>query len=620
MLLVAPAANAQAILNKLKDKASEAIGGSISDKIGGAISDKIGGSISDKIGGAIKDKTGLDVNEMSESGGLSVVRSTDMVQPRHSSSFCWTEPVAPSSAKFPVPLLNELPAVPAASELANPTEEVQAAYYRAIKAVTLRAEDLNKDTTCDDEMAKLWRDDYEKALAEAFGISRAELEQLESGNLTPEEEEALQGRIVARLLNGKSVEEIQAEAVKMQGKGEDEMVNDALRANFAVYDKYSKEIKTYMGVTSDELKDTARRASAASDAEAERINKELDQKIKAYQKQQSALDKNFKAEADDFGKKFQKELMAATMNAVPAAGMAMDVLKGVNRAEKALSPLMEREKKLEKYAKDVMAAWPATCGDMKPLSAAETKKLEDIKARIYATEDPSVYNPLYLQAGEIIKNYRLKVAQAWAADVQKRFDAVKAAMPELIKLQRQAVEDQLIPECALWRTPLNLVIEAGDLLEEAYSDFPDDYPTLFDTEVVRKVKLEPGETAWWPEFYVASETMDDILAGKNIFKYSGGTYYQFDKGKWNPVPENFGLGKKAKTVDIASQTWTSQDGKRTVRLDAEYGQQLFLPEGDIVSGFVAIEKVDNKIVWAYISTVEDAGQSYYIIKKCTYKL
>lgn len=620
MLFAAPAANAQAFLNKMKEKAEQAVGNAIGDKISNTISEKVGGKINE----TVEQKTGVDLkNPAGKSDkGLTVVSGTDMVQPRHSSSFCWTEAVTPSAASSAVKLLGELPAVPAAAELANPTEATQAAYYRAIKAVTLRAEELNSSATCADDMAELWRDDYEKALVEAFGITPAELKMLESENLTPEQEEALQQKILLRLMGSTSMEQLEADAQKAATMSEQDMMDAALNANFAVYDKYPAEIKKYMGVTVAELKENARQSAAAKDqATQDRLHKELDSKIKAYQKEQKALDKGFEAEANAFGKKFEKELLQATMKSSPGVGAAMSIFQNAQKAEQAFSPLMERQKKLEEYLRAVMAAWPATAGNVKDLGIIETKKLEDIKAKINATNDPKVYNALYQQAGDIIKQYRMKVAESWAADVQGRINKVKEAMPQLVALQKQAVADKLIPECALWRTPLNLVIEAGDVLEEAYADFPNNYPTMFNEEQVMKVQLEKGDAAWWPEFYVASESLNDILAGKNIFKYGAdGNYYQLNNGSWTPVPQDFGLGKKTKTADIKSQTWTSQDGKRTVRLDADYGQQLFLPEGDIIYGFAAIEKQGNNIVWANIDTVEENGTTYYKITKCTYKL
>ncbi len=622
MLLGAPAANAQALLNKLKEKAGEAVGNAINSKLSEKVQNaasKVGEKIGDKVG----EITGVDVNSAAKTAkdGITVVSGDEMIQPRHASSFCWTEAVTPSTAKFPAPLLKELPAVPSASELANPTEAAQAAYYRAIKAVTLRAEELNSSTTCEDDMTELWRADYENALTKSFGLTKAELEALESGKLTPEEEEALRARIAKNLLGGASVADLEAEAKRVEAMGEDGLMEVTYKATSAVYDKHNAEIKKYMGVTADELK-AQMRLNMQDTKNTGKSEKEFEAKVKAYQKQQAAADKNFQKEADAFGNSLQKEVLAAVRAATPGVGTALDMMGNIGKVTEALSPLMERQKKLEKYAKDVMAAWPETVGNVREIGLVDRKKLEDIKAKILASNDPAVYNPLYVQAGEIIKNHRMKTAQAWAADVQKRFNKIQEAMPNLVQIQRQAVEDKLIPECALWRTPLNLVIEAGDILQDAYADFPISYPKMYGEEVVRKVKLSAGEEPWWPEFYIASETLNEILAGKNIFKADGkGNYYQFNAGKWIPVSKDFGLTKKAGKADVKSQGWTSSDGKRTVKLDAEYGQQIFLPEGDIITDFAAVEKQGNDIVWARISTEEDAdGSIYYVITKCTYKL
>ena len=390
------------------------------------------------------------------------------------------------------------------------------------------------------------------------------------------------------------------------------------KATSAVYDKHNAEIKKYMGVTADELK-AQMRLNMQDTKNTGKSEKEFEAKVKAYQKKQAALDKNFQKEADAFGNAMQKEVLAAVRAATPGVGTALDMMGNIGKMKDALSPLMERQKKLEKYAKDVMAAWPETASKAKEIGLVDRKKLEDIKAKILASDDPAVYNPLYVQAGEIIKNHRMKTAQAWAADVQKRFNKIQEAMPNLVQIQRQAVADEVIPECALWRAPLNLVIEAGDILAEAYSEFPCNYPVMYSEEVVREVKLQDGELAWWPEFYVA-ENLDEVLAGKIIFKEKDGKIFQFDKGKWNQVPEDYGKDMVKNTKRPASASFKSSDGKREVIFNAEGGFLQF-PEGDIVYPAVW-DKRDNEIIWAENETIYDQNGSAaaYRIVKCTYKL
>lgn len=605
MLIASPAANAQALLNKLKEKAGEAMSGALSEKI------------SEKVGDAISKRTGIDLNaaENNANGGLSIPDSRETLQPKRSSSFGWDGKVTPSKAEFPIPLMNEFPAVPAAAKLANPTEEDQIAYYKAIKAVTLRAEELNADTTCEDSFTEQWRAEAEKAVQEAFGITEAEMKALNEGSLTPAQQEALEDRMRAKIMGGVDLAQLEEQANKTEGMTEDDIENMAYAASAAVFDRHDAELRKYFNTSAEEYKKAAKESMQSGNDSA---SKALEKKAEAYMK---TLDAATQRQAQAFRSSLQKELMQATMNSIPGAGSALEAARNMGNIQKQLSPLMEKYQKVQKYTMDIAAAWPAaTWSDTDArFSDSERKKVESIKEQIYATNDADKYNPLYLQAMELIKTYRERAAKVWAADVQKRYSKIKDGMGDIIKIQRQAVADEVIPECALWRAPLNLVIEAGDILAEAYSEFPCNYPVMYSEEVVREVKLQDGELAWWPEFYVA-ENLDEVLAGKIIFKEKDGKIFQFDKGKWNQVPEDYGKDMVKNTKRPASASFKSSDGKREVIFNAEGGFLQF-PEGDIVYPAVW-DKRDNEIIWAENETVYDnnGNAANFRIVKCTYKL
>lgn len=605
MLIASPAANAQALLNKLKEKAGEAMSGALSEKI------------SEKVGDAISKRTGIDLNaaENNANGGLSIPDSRETLQPKRSSSFGWDGKVTPSKAEFPIPLMNEFPAVPAAAKLANPTEEDQIAYYKAIKAVTLRAEELNADTTCEDSFTEQWRAEAEKAVQDAFGITEAEMKALNEGTLTHAQQEALEDRMRAKIMGGVDLAQIEEQANKAEGMTEDDIENMAYAASAAVFDRHDAELRKYFNTSAEEYKKAAKESMQSGNDSA---SKALEKKAEAYMK---TLDAATQKQAQAFRSSLQKELMQATMNSIPVAGSALEAARNMGNIQKQLSPLMEKYQKVQKYTMDIAAAWPAaTWSDTDArFSDSERKKVESIKEQIYATNDADKYNPLYLQAMELIKTYRERAAKVWAADVQKRYSKIKDGMGDIIKIQRQAVADEIIPECALWRAPLNLVIEAGDILAEAYSEFPCNYPVMYSEEVVREVKLLDGEIAWWPEFYVA-ENLDEVLAGKIIFKEKDGKIFQFDKGKWNQVPEDYGKDMVKNTKRPASASFKSSDGKREVIFNAEGGFLQF-PEGDIVYPAVW-DKRGNEIIWAENETVYDnnGNAANFRIVKCTYKL
>jgi hypothetical protein len=613
-LLCAPA-QGQSFLNKLKEKASEGVGSAIGNALG------------QKVQGVVPDNA-QSMAQMGDSDAPAAVTGEQALPAKRASTFGWDGPVTPSSAKFPIPLMNEFPAVPSASELAHPTEEAQIAYYKAIKAVTLRAEELNEDTTCEDEQTLLYREKSNKMLSDLFGLTPAEIEELQDEDLPEAERQRLEEKMQKALLGDMNVEDLEKQAAQYQGMSEDEMVamtaNRSLSALDAVYDRNAADIKKYCGVSAAEFKSASRAQMNATNPDKECPEMAtLNKKIKAYQKAESAKNPSFKKEADAFEKRMQKETMDAAMKSSGMGAMGGGMGNLMQAMDKA-KPIMEMEQKLGAYFMETqkLLSVPDGQADAK-FSAADRKKLLSIKEKIYATDDPAVYNPLYLQALELIKTYRDRAAKVWAADVQKRFNQMKENMSSLIKLNRQAVADELIPECALWRMPLNAVITAGDILSEAYSEFPSDYPPMYQEEVVRELSLSKvpgGGRAWFPEFSVfGSSHFDDIAAGKYIFASNeAGEVYQFSGGSWTRLSDKRikELSEMKKDVTPKGQTWTSGDGRRTVTFNAE-GGYIVLPEGDEIFQPHAWKAYSDKIQWLNAATTEDGK---YQLTLCTYKL
>lgn len=604
-LLCAPA-SAQGFLDRIRKQVEETIGNTAREEAEDNIPDDV--------------RYGIDQAE----GGLQGASGEQMLPPRRYSTFGWDGPVTPSSAKFPIPLMNEFPAVPSAKELANPTEANQIAYYKAIKAVTLRAEELNQDTTCENQETLLWREKTNKMLKDTFGLTDEEIAMLERDDLTEEEQQRLSDKMSRALLGDLDTDALQKEADEMEGKSQDEVVDSYMdksqKATFEVYDRNAADIKKYMGVTAEEMK-AASRAQYQYRGEGQCPEMiALQKKTEAYQKAQSAKDPNFQKEADEFQKKMQSESLKALQNSSALGGL----FGSIGKAAQKVSPIIEMEQKMGAYLAQVQKLmWvPDTQVDAR-FSASDRRKLESIKEKIYSTDDPSVYNPLFAEASELISTYRERAAKVWAEDVQKRFDAMKANMSELIKLNRQAVADELIPECALWRMPLNYVVSAGDVLAEAYSEFPANYPPMYNEEVIRELPLSkvPGSNvqAWFPEFSVfGSAHFDDIKAGKFLFASNGdGEVYQFNSGSWTKLSDKRikELSEMKQGAAAAGGSWISQDGKRTVTFNGE-GGYIALPEGDEIFQPHAWKAYPDKIQWLNAATTEDGK---YQLILCTYK-
>ena len=482
-------ASAQAFLNKLKDKASEAMGNVAS----GALSERLGGAL----GGMLPGGQAAQNSDSDDSNGISLGSGEQMLPSRRASSFGWDGPVTPSASKFPIPLMNEFPPVPSAAELANPTEENQIAYYKAIKAVTLRAEELNADTTCEDEEAIMWRKKSNQMLKDMFGLTDEEIAMLDRDDLSEAEQQRIQDKISKAMLGDMDVNSLENMGSEYQGKSEDELVAMMAERNAAaldeVYDRNAADIRKYMGVSPAELKAATRAQMKSGNSTCPEMNA-LNQKVQAYQKQQAAVNPSFKKEASAFESRMRAETMEATKKSSGMSSMG-GMMGQMAKVQQKASAITAMEQKMSAYLtqSQKLIAVPDEGADAQ-FSAADRKKVLALKEQIYATDDPSVYNPLYAQALQIIRSYRERAAAVWAADVQKRFNQMKANMTELIKLNRQAVADELIPECALWRAPLNAVIVAGDLLEEAYSEFPSNYPPMYKEEIIREAlfwKINP---------------------------------------------------------------------------------------------------------------------------------
>lgn len=613
--------NAQAFLNKLKEKAEQAA----SSVAGSAIGSKISNVTEGLIPGSMK-----DMAEMGETAADApqAVTGEQALPPRRASTFGWDGPVTPSSAKFPIPLMNEFPAVPSPAELAHPTEANQIAYYKAIKAVTLRAEELNESTTCEDEETLLWRGKTNKMLSDMFGLTEAEIRMLDDENLPEADRKRLEEKMSKALLGDMNVDDLEKQAARYEGMSEaDAMAMMADRSTSAldqVFDRNAADIKKYMGVTAAEMKAASRAQMKSPNPDRECPEMvALQKKSKAYQKEQSAMNPTFKKEADAFEKRMQAETREATMKASGIGNMG-GMMGQIAQMQQKAAPIMELEQKMSRYfaQSTKLIQVPDNAVDAR-FSLADRKKLLALKERIYATDNPSVYNPLFQEAQEIIKTYRDRASKVWAEDVQKRFDQMKSNMSELIKLNRQAVADELIPECALWRLPLNAVISAGDILAEAYSDCPADYPPMYNEEIIREVPLDavPGGEAngWFPEFSVfGASHFDEIAAGKYLFASTAEGVFQYNSGRWTKLSNERikQLSEMKRDATPADQNFTSQDGLRKVVFNAA-GGYIMLPEGDEIFQPHAWKAYSNRIQWIYQNTTED-GKLQLVL--CTYKL
>jgi len=558
-------------------------------------------------------------NNSDDEGSIMAASAKDQLQPKRQSTLTWDEAVVPSTASSAEALMKELPAVPSVSQLVEPDEDAQILYYRAIKKVSLRAEELNEDATCDDEYTKQWRDKANQILKD-LGLTDADIKALENENLSDAERERISLKIAKAALGDFDMSSL--ENMNPNDLDENAMMRQMVTKTNAIYDKYDAQLRKYSGIGASEYKN-ANNKSLTDPKAAEKEMDALSKRGAAYTRQQSANNPQFEKEAQAFGQKLSAELQAASMSASPMAGMGNlnDLMNNAKQMSGKMASVQQTQQAMMQYVNNLKNLIPESELKDSDVSFADSehKKIEDLKKQIYATDNASTYNPLYLQALEMIKTYRQRAAKAWHDDLVSRVDQMKKAMPEAISLQRQAIKDELIPECALWRVPLNLVIRTSDILGDAYAEFPSNYPPMYSEEPVLTINLGAYEGSFtYAESKVASD-LDEALAGKGIYRIDDNVFYEWVNGRWQAIDNKQATSEMKKVQKPESATWTSQDGKRKVRFNAE-GGFISLPEGDEVSP-VAWKKDGNTIIWVnyVISDTQAGGESLQVVK-CSYKL
>lgn len=184
LLISAGEAKAQGFLNKMKQKAQQAIG-KMGDFVGNS-NDEEDTSFSN-----------LDDND----GKAAIPQGEDIIPKRRTATLQWDGVVTPSKASTAAALMQELPALPTAEQMARSSAEERDAYYAKIKAVTLRCEELMKPAAgCSDAEIQAYREKIEKQICDLFGLTREELARLEDENISDAERERIQEKATRNML------------------------------------------------------------------------------------------------------------------------------------------------------------------------------------------------------------------------------------------------------------------------------------------------------------------------------------------------------------------------------------------------------------------------------------
>ncbi len=166
------------------------------------------------------------------------------------------------------------------------------------------------------------------------------------------------------------------------------------------------------------------------------------------------------------------EVMQMSMEMMGSMGGIMDM--GAKAAKMTANLTNRFEKQLNEYTAKVRAIQvdPGSIKDCEQIAKEYEAELKGVYQQIWAEEDAEKVHELYDRADALMKNYRTRAAGIYRQGLVTKLQNMKTLLPEAEQLYSSMAEDGIIPECSMKRAPLNVVIECIDILESAYSDFP----------------------------------------------------------------------------------------------------------------------------------------------------
>lgn len=473
LAVAAPEISAQGFLKKLKDKAENAMLNAVG----------LGNNTQ-------ADQTPAQTAEVEAGPELpsGPVSASDQIPKLRVSSVVWEGQVTPSRATDVYGLIDDLPPLPTPEQIAEFDESAYRTYYDRIAAVNMRVEELDEQQSCSDEEMVAAREDLMKDLADLFGLTEEEMRRLEDPDLSPEEEERLNQKMIAHMTGGMDMDSFSSKAQSSQVRMEE------ISKEMEVYEKKAKK-------------------GTLTEVEQQRMQ-ELNQEMMAM----------------------TQDLMGGMGNIMQTATKAAEITSKVNaeqtRFQNALKQYTEKVKAIRKNEDGVVK----TCEE---ISAEYEAELRSIYTQIYQASDAESVRRLYDQADGLMKNYRLRAAKVWLQGLQVRFDNTVKLIPEAEKVYADMAAGGMIPECAVGRAPLNLVTECTDILNEAYADFPQPEVLPVEMEVIsvlneneRLMRAESGFPRGFSPSSGAGDIRDEFINGSCFLVWNDAesSYYKIENG------------------------------------------------------------------------------------------
>ena len=473
LAVAAPEISAQGFLKKLKDKAENAMLNAVG----------LGNNTQ-------ADQTPAQTAEVEAGPELpsGPVSASDQIPKLRVSSVVWEGQVTPSRASDVYGLIDDLPPLPTAEQIARFDESAHRTYYDKIAAVSMRVEELDEQQSCSDEEMIAAREDLMNDLADLFGLTEDEMKRLEDPDISPEEEERLTQKMIAHMTGGADMDSFTSKAESSQARMAE------IGKEMEVYEKKAEK-------------------GTLTEAEQQRMQ-ELNEEMMAM----------------------TQDLMGGMGNIMQTASKASEITTKMDaeqtRFQNALKQYTAKVDAIRKNEDGIVK----TCEE---IAAEYEAGLKGIYEQIYRTSDADSVRDLYDQADAMMENYRLRAAKVWLQGLQVRFYNTIKLIPEAEKVYADMAAGGMIPACAAGRAQLNLVTECTDILNEAYADFPQPEVLPVEMEVIsvldeneRLMRAESGYPRGFSPSSGVGDIKDEFINGSCflVWNEAESSYYKIENG------------------------------------------------------------------------------------------
>jgi len=410
------------------------------------------------------------------------VSATDIVPKLRQSTVIWDGEVQPSRAANARALLKELPALPSANEIAAPSDASRTAYYNKLSAIDMRVDELDRQYACSDEEMAAARENIYRELTGILGLSVEEMKRLEDPNITESERQRLTDKASAHMMGGNSPEDISNMAASKKGR----------------LDQLQKEIEA---IEAKERKGTLTEA-----------------------------DKKRAAEISEEMMPMLQEMMNSMSGVIATAEKSAAFSAKVAKYQDRASAYADKVAALRKTEDGVVK-------DCRQIAEEYESQLKGIYEQIWAESNPVKIHSLYDEADRLMKNYRTRAATIYLSGLRLRLDNAKKMMTEAEQLYADMADGELIPRCAARRAPLNVVTDCIDILNEAYTSFPQ--PGVLPVKNDKIALLKEGEHLLLAEsgfaggFVAGGSVVDDFVKNSRLLVHNetDNSYYEISGGK-----------------------------------------------------------------------------------------